>query len=144
MTKFEFPPRSSRGAVLGFTWSQIAMVVAGLISAVVGLNLLVISKPAAAGMFALGLLLVTFGLLRIKGRRITEWTPVVIAALIQRRTRQHRRRAPGAARPGCRLPVAARGRGGRHHRDRSAAPPQGEDGDRGAAVLRHQPDPGRQ
>jgi hypothetical protein len=98
MTKFEFPPRSSRGAVLGFTWSQIGMVVAGLIATVVGLNLLAFNKPAAIGMFALGLLLITFGLLRFKGRRITEWTPVVIAALIQRWTRQHQfRGAPYGA-----------------------------------------------
>ncbi|WP_436528242.1 SCO6880 family protein [Actinoplanes sp. HUAS TT8] len=89
MTKFEFPPRSSRGAVLGFTWSQIFMVVAGLICAVAGLNLLMINKAAGAGMFALAFLLITLGLLRIKGRRITEWAPVVIAALVQRGARQH-------------------------------------------------------
>ncbi|WIM99989.1 hypothetical protein ACTOB_003663 [Actinoplanes oblitus] len=92
MTKFEFPPRSSRGAVLGFAWSQIGMVVAGLIAAVVGLNLLAINKAASAGMFVLAAVLFIFGLLRVKGRRITEWTPVVIAALLQRRARQHQYR----------------------------------------------------
>ena len=27
MTQFSFPPRSTRGAVLGFTWAQIGTVV---------------------------------------------------------------------------------------------------------------------
>lgn len=92
MTKFEFPGRSSRGAVLGFTWSQIFVVVAGLIAGVVGLNLLMVNKAAAAGMFPLAVLLITLGLLRFKGRRVTEWTPVVVAALIQRWSRQSRYR----------------------------------------------------
>jgi len=94
MTKFEFPRRSSRGAVLGFTWSQITLVVAGIIAAVVGLNLLTLGRrPAGIAMFVLAGLLVTFGLLRLKGRRITEWTPVVVAALLQRGSGQNQYRA---------------------------------------------------
>ncbi|MBG0567532.1 SCO6880 family protein [Actinoplanes aureus] len=92
MTKFSFPARSTRGAVLGFTWSQIGMVVAGIIAAVTGLNLLAVNRAAAITLFVSAALLITFGLLRIKGRRITEWAPVVIAALLQRRTRQHQYR----------------------------------------------------
>ena len=37
---------------------------------------------SCAWQFALAALLITLGLLRIKGRRITEWAPVVIAATL--------------------------------------------------------------
>jgi hypothetical protein len=82
---FQFPPRSTRGAVLGFAWSQIALVMAGVIAAVVALNLFIAGQRAAA-IAAIGgcLLLITLGLLRFKGRRVTEWFPVVVAALLQR------------------------------------------------------------
>ena len=87
--KFQFPPRSTRGAVLGFAWSQIALVMAGVIAAVVALNLLVAGhRGAAIGSLAGCMLLVTLGLLRFKGRRATEWAPVVAGALLQRRTGQ--------------------------------------------------------
>ncbi|GAA3952102.1 SCO6880 family protein [Actinoplanes auranticolor] len=88
--QFQFPPRSTRGAVLGFTWSQIALVMAGVIAAVVALNLLVASQRGAAiAAFAGCVALITLGLLRFKGRRVTEWAPVVAGALLQRRAGQH-------------------------------------------------------
>ena len=87
--KFQFPPRSTRGAVLGFAWSQIALVMAGVIAAVVALNLLVAGHQGPAiGALAGGVLLVTLGLLRVKGRRVTEWAPVVAGAVLQRRAGQ--------------------------------------------------------
>ncbi|WP_045740264.1 SCO6880 family protein [Actinoplanes rectilineatus] len=87
--KFQFPPRSTRGAVLGFAWSQIALVMAGVITAVVALNLLVAGhRGPAISAFAGCVLLVTLGLLRFKGRRVTEWAPVVGGALLQRRAGQ--------------------------------------------------------
>lgn len=85
MTQFQFPPRSSRGAVLGFAWGQIFLVVSGLVTAVIGLNLLVAGHTVwACVAFTGAALLVCFGLLRFKGRRITEWTTVVLGALVQR------------------------------------------------------------
>jgi len=82
--QFLFPPRSSRGAVLGFAWSQIFLVVAGIIAAVVGLNLLTVGhRGTGAAAFAACGLLVTLGLLRLKGRRITEWAPIIAGALLQ-------------------------------------------------------------
>jgi hypothetical protein len=89
VTQFQFPPRSSRGAVLGFTWGQIGMAVAGVITAVLGLNLLTAGHPwPAIATFTASALLITLGLLRLKGRRITEWIPVVAGALLQRRAGQ--------------------------------------------------------
>ncbi|MEU4243992.1 SCO6880 family protein [Actinoplanes sp. NPDC026619] len=83
--RFQFPPRSTRGAVLGFAWSQIMLVLAGVICAVVALNLLVAGdRGLAIGAFAGCVLLLTLGLLRLKGRRVTEWTPVVAGAVLQR------------------------------------------------------------
>jgi hypothetical protein len=82
--QFLFPPRSSRGAVLGFAWSQIFLVVAGIIAAVVGLNLLTAGhRGSGAAAFATCALLITLGLLRLKGRRITEWAPIIAGALLQ-------------------------------------------------------------
>ncbi|GAA0547594.1 type VII secretion protein EccE [Paractinoplanes ferrugineus] len=87
--KFQFPPRSTRGAVLGFAWSQVALVMAGVIAAVVALNLLVAGQRGAAIAAMAGcVLLVTLGLLRFKGRRVTEWAPIVAGALLQRRAGQ--------------------------------------------------------
>jgi hypothetical protein len=87
---FQFPPRSSRGALMGFTGTQIATVVAGIICAVIALNLAVTGRPAAGlGMFATGLLLVGLGLVRVRGRRVTEWAPIILAALVQRAAGQH-------------------------------------------------------
>jgi hypothetical protein len=87
--QFQFPPRSTRGAVLGFAWSQIALVMAGVIAAVVALNLLATGhRGAAISAFGLCALLITLGLLRFRGRRVTEWAPVVAGALIQRRSGQ--------------------------------------------------------
>jgi hypothetical protein len=114
VTQFQFPPRSSRGAVLGFAWSQIAMVVAGLIAAVIGLNLLTIgNRWGGSAMFALTAVLVTLGLLRLKGRRITEWIPVVAGALVQRRAGQDEYRggpfAPNSGAEHMNLPGPAAG-----------------------------------
>jgi hypothetical protein len=82
--QFLFPPRSSRGAVLGFAWSQIFLVVAGIIAAVIGLNLLTAGhRGTGAAAFAACALLITLGLLRLKGRRITEWAPIIAGALLQ-------------------------------------------------------------
>jgi len=99
--QFQFPPRSSKGAVLGFAWSQIFLVVAGIIAAVVGLNLLTAGyRWAGAAAFVACGLLVTLGLLRLKGRRITEWAPVVAGALLQSRTGQSQYRGgPFSANP---------------------------------------------
>ncbi|MFI5496586.1 SCO6880 family protein [Actinoplanes sp. NPDC051859] len=89
MIKFKFPPRSSRGAILGFTASQLGMVVAGVICAVIGANLLTVGhRWLAISLFTAAALLVTLGLLRLKGRRVTEWLPVVVGALLQRRSGQ--------------------------------------------------------
>ncbi|GAA3344786.1 hypothetical protein GCM10020358_49420 [Amorphoplanes nipponensis] len=100
--QFQFPPRSTRGAVLGFAWSQIALVMAGVIAAVVALNLLVAGERGAAiAAFAGCVALITLGLLRLKGRRVTEWAPVVAGALLQRRAGQNEYRggpyAPNSA-----------------------------------------------
>lgn len=100
MTQFDFPPRSTRGSVLGFTVGQIGMCVAGIISLVVALNFLTAGhRWAALGMVAGAGVLITLGLVRIRGRRVTEWTPIVVGALVQRAARQDRYRgavfAPG-------------------------------------------------
>lgn len=99
--QFQFPPRSSRGAVLGFTWSQIIMVVAGVITAVAGLNLLVAGHrmQAITAFIACGFL-VMLGLLRLHGRRITDWIPVLAGAMLQNSTRQSQYRGgPFSANP---------------------------------------------
>ncbi|MEV6925540.1 SCO6880 family protein [Dactylosporangium sp. NPDC051485] len=93
MTQFQFPPRSTRGAVMGFTWSQIVTVASGVISAVVAANLITAGRPwAGGGVLLAAVLLITLGLLRLRGRRITEWIPVVLGALVQRAGRQDRYR----------------------------------------------------
>ncbi|MEV0132631.1 SCO6880 family protein [Dactylosporangium sp. NPDC050688] len=93
MTQFSFPPRSSRGAVLGFTWSQIGTVVAGLIVAVIGINLLAAGHTWSATVaFTAAVLLFVLALVRLRGRRITEWVPVIAGALVQRATGQDRYR----------------------------------------------------
>ncbi|MFY1623787.1 SCO6880 family protein [Micromonospora sp. WMMD735] len=93
MTQFHFPPRSTRGSILGFSWGQIGTAVAGVICLVVAANLLAVGRPgAAAGLLSAAVLLLTWGLLRVRGRRLTEWTPIVIGALLQRATRQDRYR----------------------------------------------------
>ncbi|GIM89832.1 hypothetical protein Ato02nite_016250 [Paractinoplanes toevensis] len=82
---FQFPPRATRGVLLGFTLSQIAMVVSGVITAVIALNLLAAGRPGiAVALFAVTVVLIVLALLRFKGRRLTEWLPIVAAALIQR------------------------------------------------------------
>jgi len=92
-TQFQFPPRSSRGSVLGFTWGQIGLCVAGVISAVIGINLIAAGLPwLGGGMFALAAVLVALGLLRLHGRRVTEWLPIFVGALLQRGARQDRYR----------------------------------------------------
>ncbi|HKS98414.1 MAG TPA: SCO6880 family protein [Rugosimonospora sp.] len=92
-TQFSFPPRSSRGSVLGFTWGQIFLVVAGVIVGVFGINVLAAGHPWWAGaLFAAALAVMSLGLLRLRGRRITEWLPIVVGALLQRGTRQDRYR----------------------------------------------------
>ncbi|MET7391886.1 SCO6880 family protein [Dactylosporangium sp. NPDC005572] len=93
MTQFTLPPRSTRGAVLGFSWGQIGTVVAGLIVAVVAVNLLAAGRPwsAAAG-FVTAAMLFVLALVRVRGRRITEWLPVIAGALVQRAVGQDRYR----------------------------------------------------
>jgi hypothetical protein len=110
-TQFQFPPRSSRGSVLGFTWGQIFLVVLGLICAVTGLNLLATGRVwLAAAAFTTAVLLVSLGLLRLRGRRVTEWLPIVAGALVQRGARQDRYRgalfAPNGAHPDLPGPAA--------------------------------------
>ncbi|GAA4256442.1 hypothetical protein GCM10022255_069280 [Dactylosporangium darangshiense] len=79
--------------MLGFTWSQIGGVVVGLICAMIGVNLIAAGRTwLAAAMFVAAVLLIVLALLRLKGRRITEWLPVVAGALVQRATRQDRYR----------------------------------------------------
>lgn len=113
-TQFQFPPRSSRGSVLGFTWGQIAMCVAGVICLVVGLNLLTADRPwPAAGTMVAAALLVALGLLRLRGRRVTEWLPIFVGALVQRAGRQDRYRgavfAPNTVQQHMDLPGPAAG-----------------------------------
>jgi len=92
-THFQFPPRSSRGSVLGFTWGQIGLAVAGVIAGVVGLNLLGAGRPwFAGGMFGLAAVLIALGLMRVRGRRVTEWLPILVGALLQGAARQDRYR----------------------------------------------------
>ncbi|MEU2665977.1 SCO6880 family protein [Micromonospora sp. NPDC007220] len=102
MTQFQFPPRSTRGSMLGFSWGQIGTAVAGVICLVIAANLLAVGRQgAAAGMLAAAVLLLTVALLRIRGRRVTEWTPIVVGALVQRAAGQDRYRgAVWAANPG--------------------------------------------
>ncbi|WP_434740761.1 SCO6880 family protein [Micromonospora sp. SH-82] len=102
MTQFHFPPRSTRGSVLGFSWGQVGTAVAGVISLVVAANLLAAGhQSAAGGLLLLALLLITLGLLRIRGRRVTEWVPIVVSTVIQRAARQDRYRGGMfAANPG--------------------------------------------
>lgn len=91
--QFSFPPRSTRGAVMGFTWSQIFMVGAGALCAVTGVNLLVVgARWSAGGLFVVAAVLWVLGLLRLRGRRVTEWLPVFAGALVQRAGRQDRYR----------------------------------------------------
>ncbi|GAA2470744.1 hypothetical protein Ahu01nite_079900 [Winogradskya humida] len=87
--------------MLGFAWSQIFLVVAGIIAAVAGLNLLTAGHRGTAATAFTGCgLLIVLGLLRLKGRRITEWLPVVAGALLQNRSGQHQYRGgPYAANP---------------------------------------------
>ncbi|GAA3250658.1 SCO6880 family protein [Dactylosporangium siamense] len=99
--QFSFPPRSTRGAVMGFTWSQIVMVTCGVLCAVTGVNVLVTGARWTAGsLFAAAAVLWVLGLLRLRGRRVTEWLPVIGGALVQRAGRQDRYRgmvfAPGS------------------------------------------------
>ncbi|MFI6163970.1 SCO6880 family protein [Micromonospora haikouensis] len=103
MTQFWFPPRSTRGSVLGFSWGQIGTAVAGVICLVIAANLFTVGQSGAAGgMLLLALLLITLGLLRLRGRRVTEWAPIVVGALAQRVAGQDRYRggvfaaSPGA------------------------------------------------
>ncbi|MEH0827311.1 MULTISPECIES: SCO6880 family protein [unclassified Micromonospora] len=102
MTQFHFPPRSTRGSILGFSWGQIGTAVAGVICLVIAANILAVGRQGAAGGLLLtAVLLLTMGLLRIRGRRVTEWTPIVAGALAQRAARQDRYRgAVWAANPG--------------------------------------------
>ncbi|MEV6524967.1 SCO6880 family protein [Longispora sp. NPDC051575] len=102
MVKFQFPPRSTRGALLGFTLGQLLMSTAGLAGALAALNLAIAGHlPEAGGALAGGIAAITAGLLRIRGRRATEWLPIVIGALRQRATRQDRYRgAIFSAHPG--------------------------------------------
>ncbi|WFE47659.1 SCO6880 family protein [Verrucosispora sp. WMMD1129] len=89
--QFQFPPRSTRGSVLGFSWGQIGTVVAGVISLVVAANLYAAGRPGVAvGMLLSAILLVTVGLLRLRGRRLTEWVPIAVGAAVQRTARQDR------------------------------------------------------
>ncbi|GII22575.1 SCO6880 family protein [Planosporangium mesophilum] len=84
MSQFEFPPRSTRGSVLGFTWGQVACVVAAVIAFVVAANLLVAqNRWPAAGLVAVAVLLVVLALVRIRGRRLTDWLPIAAGALLQ-------------------------------------------------------------
>lgn len=111
---FQFPPRASRGVLLGFTLAQIAMVVGALIAAVIGLNLLAAGRTGVGvGMFAVTVLLILLALLRFKGRRLTEWLPIVAAALIQRAAGQSEYRggpwAPNAVAEHMDLPGPAAG-----------------------------------
>ncbi|MGW0507043.1 SCO6880 family protein [Micromonospora sp. NPDC003241] len=100
--QFHFPPRSTRGSVLGFTWGQIGTVVAGVISLVVAAHLYAAGRAGAAvGMLLVAVLLVTLGLLRLRGRRVTEWLPIIVGATVQRSARQDRYRGgPFADSPG--------------------------------------------
>ena len=62
MTQFQFPPRSTRGSMLGFSWGQIGTAVAGVICLVIAVNLLAVGRQgAAAGMLAAAVLLVACG-----------------------------------------------------------------------------------
>ncbi|MFI0796614.1 SCO6880 family protein [Micromonospora rubida] len=88
--------------MLGFSWGQIGTAVAGVICLVIAANLLAVGRQGgAAGMLGAAVLLLTVGLLRIRGRRVTEWTPIVVGALVQRAAGQDRYRgAVWAANPG--------------------------------------------
>ncbi|MGI5238634.1 SCO6880 family protein [Dactylosporangium sp. CA-139066] len=91
--QFSFPPRSSRGAVMGFTWSQIVMVASGVLCGVTGVNLLVSGhRWAAVGLLLVAAVLWILGLVRLRGRRVTEWLPVIGGTLVQRAGRQDRYR----------------------------------------------------
>ena len=93
MTQFQFPPRSTRGSIMGFSWGQIGMAVAGVICLVIAANLLAAGRQgSAAGMVLAALVLLTVGLLRLRGRRVTEWAPIVAGALTQRASGQDRYR----------------------------------------------------
>ncbi|MFI7075529.1 SCO6880 family protein [Micromonospora sediminicola] len=93
MTQFQFPPRSTRGSIMGFSWGQIGMAVAGVICLVIAANLLAAGRQGTAGgMLLAAVFLLTVGLLRLRGRRVTEWAPIIAGALTQRAVRQDRYR----------------------------------------------------
>ncbi|MEV6527676.1 SCO6880 family protein [Longispora sp. NPDC051575] len=93
MARFSFPPRASRGAILGFTAGQLVMSTSGLLLLVGALNLAVAGdKLAATGVALAAGVVFIVGLARIKGRRLTEWLPIVIGALAQQARRQDRYR----------------------------------------------------
>ncbi|WP_033346584.1 SCO6880 family protein [Catenuloplanes japonicus] len=96
MTTFRFPPRATRGAMLGFSTGQLGCVFAGAVCGIMALNLATAGRPLPAlGVFVAGLGLGVLGLARLRGRRITAWVPIVAGALLQRVMGQHRYR--GAA-----------------------------------------------
>lgn len=112
--RFSFSPRSSRGAVMGFTWSQIVMVSLGVLCAVTAVNLGVSgARWTAAALAVVAAVLWVLGLLRLRGRRATAWLPVITGALIQRAARQDRYRglvfAPNGAAGHLDLPGPAAG-----------------------------------
>ncbi|MBM2623377.1 hypothetical protein JIG36_48570 [Actinoplanes sp. LDG1-06] len=90
------------------------MVVAGVISAIIALNLLAAGRVVGAlTFFAVAIALNLLAFLRFKGRRLTEWLPIVVAALVQRGTGQSEYRggpwAPDASREHMDLPGPAAG-----------------------------------
>lgn len=101
MARFHFPPRTQRGAILGFSAGQMLAVVgalACLVAAVrAGLLLWDQHHPGQAAGAAVGLAVVAavallIGLGRWRGRRVTEWLPVLLGYTIERFGRQDRYR----------------------------------------------------
>ncbi|MBN1171049.1 MAG: hypothetical protein JXA67_02645 [Micromonosporaceae bacterium] len=92
-TRFSYPPRSSRGAILGFSSGQIMLCVTGVIAGVIAVNLLALGQQGpAAALLGLAVVLLAAGLLRWRGRRATAWVPILAGVWVQRLVRQDRYR----------------------------------------------------
>jgi hypothetical protein len=94
----ELPPRSHRGALLGFSAGQLLAIVLGLACLIAatraGVALYSQHHPgqaagAAAGLVAVGVGALVAGVGRWRGRRLTEWLPVLAGFAMEHATGQN-------------------------------------------------------
>lgn len=85
--KFRFSPLESRGVLLGLSLGRLVALVTALALAVLAFR--TSSLPLQIVLGVVVLLLVVLGLVRIGGRPLTAWLPVVLSYWLQRSTRQN-------------------------------------------------------